>query len=130
MKKENVVIVASGPITRYSDKDLSEFREIIHEKLKKIEIDLTFLFESFYNVSNNGIDDTSPSFKQMLEEGGGILSKDNISNLISRKKRDVEELKQALVRIENKSYGFCTKTNGLIPKERLRLVPHATCVVR
>lgn len=110
---------------RYSDADLQEFRQLIQEKIDKAEKDLLLIKESFINDQNNGTDDTSPTFKA-FEEGAETLSKEQNSILAGRQEKFVRDLKHALIRIQNKTYGICRVTGKLIPKERLKAVPHAT----
>lgn len=110
---------------RYSDADLQEFKELIQGKIDKAEHDLVLIKESFINDQNNGTDDTSPTFKA-FEEGAETLSKEQNSILAGRQEKFVRDLKHALIRIQNKTYGICRVTGKLIPKDRLRAVPHAT----
>lgn len=110
---------------RYSDADLKEFKELIQSKIEKAEKDLMLIRESFINDQNNGTDDTSPTFKA-FEEGAETLSKEQNAILAGRQEKFVRDLKNALIRIENKTYGVCRVTGKLIGKERLRAVPHAT----
>ncbi len=110
---------------RYSAADLQEFKELIQAKIEKAEKDLSLIRESFINDQNNGTDDTSPTFKA-FEEGAETLSKEQNAILAGRQEKFVRDLKNALVRIENKTYGVCRVTGKLISKERLRAVPHAT----
>ena len=111
--------------TRYSDADLQEFKAIIQQKIEKAEKDLALLRESFINDQNNGTDDTSPTFKA-FEEGAETLSKEQNAILAGRQEKFIRDLKHALIRIENKTYGVCRVTGKLIDKERLKAVPHAT----
>ncbi|MEJ6735381.1 MAG: TraR/DksA C4-type zinc finger protein [Flavobacteriales bacterium] len=111
--------------TRFSDNELVEFREIIVNKIEKAEHDLELIKSAYMNDSNNGTDDTSPSFKG-FEEGSETLSKEENTQLALRQEKFIHNLKNALERIENKTYGICRVTGKLIQKERLRLVPHAT----
>ena len=111
--------------TRYTDDELQEFREIIQKKIDKAESDLKVLRENFANDRNNGTDDTAPTFKA-FEEGSDTMSKEANSQLALRQEKFIRDLRNALVRIENKTYGICRVTGKLIDKERLRLVPHAT----
>jgi DnaK suppressor protein len=111
--------------TRYSDKELAEFKELILEKLKEAQADYDLLKQTLSNEDNHGTDDTSPSFK-LLEDGSDVMSKEETAQLASRQEKYIINLKNALVRIENKAYGICRVTGKLIPKERLRSVPHAT----
>ncbi|MCK4561435.1 MAG: TraR/DksA C4-type zinc finger protein [Flavobacteriaceae bacterium] len=110
---------------RYSDKDLEEFRVIIERKIKLAEEDLALIESAFKNDSNNGTEDTSPTFKA-FEEGSETMSKEANVQLAIRQEKFIRDLKNALLRIENKSYGICRVTGDLIQKERLKLVPHAT----
>ena len=110
---------------RYNDADLQAFRQIIKDKIEKAEKDLQLIRESFINDQNNGTDDTSPTFKA-FEEGAETLSKEQNSILAGRQEKFVRDLKHALIRIENKTYGICRVTGKLIPKDRLKAVPHAT----
>lgn len=110
---------------RYSDSDLKEFKELIQQKIEKAEKDLMLIRESFINDQNNGTDDTSPTFKA-FEEGAETLSKEQNAILAGRQEKFVRDLKNALIRIENKTYGICRVSGKLIGKDRLRAVPHAT----
>ncbi len=110
---------------RYSDADLAEFKAIIQEKIRRAEEDLALIESSYKNDSNNGIEDTSPTFKA-FEEGSETMSKEANVQLAIRQEKFIRDLKNALLRIENKTYGICRVTGGLIQKERLKLVPHAT----
>ena len=111
--------------TRYSEADLQEFKAIIQQKIEKAEKDWALLKESFINDQNNGTDDTSPTFKA-FEEGAETLSKEQNAILAGRQEKFIRDLKHALIRIENKTYGICRVTGKLIDKERLKAVPHAT----
>lgn len=111
--------------TRYSDEELNEFKEIIEKKLVKAREDLKLLMEAYNYSDSHGTDDTSPTFK-LLDEGSQVLSKEENSRLAARQQRFINNLEQALIRIENKTYGICRATGKLISKERLRIVPHAT----
>lgn len=110
---------------RYSDKDLAEFKVLIQEKIKKAIHDLDLIKSAYMNDGNNGTDDTSPTFKA-FEEGSETMSKEANSQLAIRQEKFIRDLKNALIRIENKTYGVCRVTGKLIGKERLKLVPHAT----
>ena len=110
---------------RYSDKELEEFRTIIEEKISHAEIDLALIESTYKNDSNNGTDDTSPTFKA-FEEGSETMSKEANVQLAIRQEKFIRDLKNAILRIENKSYGICRVMGTLIRKERLKLVPHAT----
>ena len=111
--------------TRYSAEELQEFRDIIEKKLEEARKDYDILKSAFSNKDDHGTDDTSPTFK-LLEEGSDVLSKEETGQLASRQKKFIESLEAALVRIQNNTYGICRVTGKLIPKERLRIVPHAT----
>jgi len=111
--------------TRYSDEELLEFKEIILKKLEKAKADLIMLTDAYTNKNENDTNDTSPTFK-VLEEGNAVMSKEENSKLASRQEKFITSLENAIVRIENKSYGICRETGKLIAKERLRSVPHAT----
>lgn len=110
---------------RYSDAELEEFRAIILEKLEKARHDLELLTEAYTNSNDHDITDTSPTFK-VLEEGYQVNSKEENARLAARQEKFIQNLENALVRIENKTYGLCRATGKLISKERLRIVPHAT----
>ncbi len=110
---------------RYSDKDLEEFRGLIEEKIEKAKEDLDLLKSSYMNNGNNGTEDTSPTFKA-FEEGSQTMSKEANTQLALRQEKFIRDLKNALIRIENKTYGVCRVTGKLIQKQRLILVPHAT----
>ncbi len=111
--------------TRYSDADLAEFRVLIEEKIEKARADLELLKSSYMNDGNNGTEDTAPTFKA-FEEGSETMSKEANTQLAIRQEKFIRDLKNALVRIENKTYGICRVTGKLINKQRLLLVPHAT----
>jgi len=110
---------------RYADKDLNEFKVLIEEKISKAKSYLELLKSSYMNDGNNGTDDTSPTFKA-FEEGSETMSKEANTQLAIRQEKFIRDLKNALLRIENKTYGICRVTGKLISKERLKLVPHAT----
>ncbi|MCM1520779.1 MAG: TraR/DksA family transcriptional regulator [Lachnoclostridium sp.] len=111
--------------TRYSDEELQEFKEIILEKLAKAQKEYETLRGTINNSDGNDIADTSPTFK-VLQEGASTLSKEEAGQLAQRQMKFIQHLQNALIRIENKTYGICCETGELIPKERLRAVPHAT----
>ena len=113
---------------RYSDEELEEFRQIINEKLEIAQRYYDALKASLMNADNNSTDDTSPTYK-VLEEGANTLSKEETTRLAQRQMKFIQSLQAALVRIENKTYGICRETGKLIPKERLRAVPHATLCI-
>lgn len=110
---------------RYSDKELEEFKTLILEKIQKATAQLDLYKSAYMNDSNNGTDDTSPTFKA-FDEGSETMSKESNSQLAIRQEKFIRDLKNALIRIENKTYGICRVTGKLIKKERLKLVPHAT----
>jgi RNA polymerase-binding transcription factor DksA len=109
---------------RYSDEELDEFKVLIQNKIEEAKKDLETLKESLSN-KDNGTDDTSPTFK-LIEDGSDVLSKEETAQLAARQQKFINSLEAALVRIANKTYGICRQTGKLIPKERLRVVPHAT----
>lgn len=111
--------------TRYSDAELAEFKAIILDKLAKAKNDYDLLRSTITHAESNGTDDTSPTFK-ILEEGAATLSKEESGRLAQRQLKFIQHLEAALIRIENKTYGICRDTGKLIPKERLKVVPHAT----
>lgn len=111
--------------TKYSDEELAEFRELILAKLEAAKAEYDSLRASVTNTDGNDISDTSPTFK-IMEEGASTLSKEEVGRLAQRQMKFIQSLQAALIRIENKTYGICRETGKLIPKERLRAVPHAT----
>ena len=114
---------------RYSDEELAEFKEIILEKLAKAKSEYNTLRKVVMHNGTNDIEDTTPSFKTVEDDGALQLSKEEASQLAQRQYKFIQNLEAALVRIDNKTYGICRETGKLIPKERLRLVPHATLTV-
>ena len=110
---------------RYSDSDLEEFKALILDKIESAEKDLKRLRDSITQDSGNGTNDTYSAFKA-FEEGSETLSKESNSLLAQRQEKFIRDLKNALIRIENKTYGICRVLGKLIQKERLKLVPHAT----
>jgi len=112
-------------ITKYSDKDLKEFKSLIESKIKKAESDLALIKSAYMNDGNNGTEDTSPTFKA-FEEGSQTMSKEANTQLAIRQEKFIRDLNSALIRIINKTYGICRVTGKLINKKRLELVPHAT----
>lgn len=111
--------------TRYSDEELEEFRAIINEKLEVARQEYENYRAAVTNADGNDTVDTSPTYK-VLEEGASTLSKEEAGRLAQRQMKFIQNLQAALIRIENKTYGICRETGKLIPKERLRAVPHAT----
>jgi RNA polymerase-binding transcription factor DksA len=113
---------------RYSDEELLEFKEIITQKLEKAKTEFDILRSAITQSESNDTQDTSPTFK-VLEEGASTLSREEAGRLAQRQQKFINHLEAALVRIENKTYGICRETGKLIPKERLKAVPHATLSV-
>lgn len=113
------------PKNRYSDADLKEFKELIQNKLKEAHVDFDLLKGSLSHNDDHGTDDTGRTFN-MMEDGSETLSREEVAQLAARQEKFIQSLNAALMRIENKTYGVCRVTGKLIPKERLRLVPHAT----
>jgi len=111
--------------TRFSDKELAEFKEIINSKLKEAQEDLDLLKSSLSHKDDHGTDDTGRTFN-MMEDGSETLSREEMSQLAGRQEKFIQNLNNALIRIENKTYGICRVKGKLIRKERLKLVPHAT----
>jgi RNA polymerase-binding transcription factor DksA len=112
-------------VARYSDADLAEFKELIIKKINKAQADLDLIKSAYMNDLNNGTDDTSPTFKA-FEEGSETMSKEANSQLAIRQEKFIRDLRNALFRVENKTYGVCKVTGKLINKDRLLIVPHAT----
>ena len=115
--------------TRYSDEELAEFKAIIDDMLAKARAEYDTLRHVIMHNGSNDIEDTSPSFKTVEDDGAYQLSKEEASQLAQRQYKFIQNLEAALVRIENKTYGICRETGKLIPKVRLRLFPHATLTV-
>lgn len=126
--KDNAVSAETTKV-RYSDEELEEFRTIINEMLDKARKEYNTLRRVIMHNGSNDIEDTTPSFKTVEDDGAYQLSKEEASQLAQRQYKFIQNLEAALVRIENKTYGICRETGKLIPKERLRLVPHATLTV-
>jgi RNA polymerase-binding transcription factor DksA len=114
--------------TRYSDAELKEFKELILKKLTEAQKDFELLKSTLSHKDDHGTDDTSPTFK-LLEDGSDVLSKEETAHLASRQEKFIQNLQNALIRIENKTYGICRATGKLISKERLKSVPHATLAI-
>ena len=110
---------------KYSEEDLQEFKGIIEKKIARAEEDLALLKAAYKNDADNGTDDTSPSFKS-FDEGSDVMNKEANVQLAIRQEKFIRDLNNALMRIENGTYGVCRATGKLIQKQRLRLVPHAT----
>ena len=115
----------TGKKRAYTDKELERFKNIIIKKIDKAKQDLDLLKSAYMNDSDNGTDDTSPTFKA-FEEGSETMSKEANTQLALRQEKFIRDLKNALIRIENKTYGICRITGKLIKKKRLMVVPHAT----
>ena len=111
--------------TKYSKDELDEFKGIITEKLDTAKEDLQLLVDQISHKDDHGTEDTAPTFK-LMDEGSDVLSKEEINHLAGRQQKFVQSLENALIRIQNGTYGICRVTGKLIPKERLRIVPHAT----
>ncbi|WP_452222729.1 TraR/DksA family transcriptional regulator [Lacinutrix chionoecetis] len=117
--------MASENTVRYSDKELAGFKAIILEKIEHAKHDLELIKSAYMNDHNNGTEDTSPQFKA-FDEGSAVMSKESNSQLAIRQEKFIRDLKNALIRVENKTYGVCRVTGKLINPKRLELVPHAT----
>jgi RNA polymerase-binding transcription factor DksA len=113
---------------RYSDAELAEFKDLINNKLKEAQEHYALLIASLSHSDDHGTDDTGRTFN-MMEDGSETLSREEVAQLAARQEKFIQNLQNALIRIENKTYGVCRITGKLIPKERLRLVPHATMSV-
>jgi DnaK suppressor protein len=111
--------------TRYSDEELQEFKDLINRKLQEAQEDYQLLKGSLSHNDDHGTDDTGRTFN-MMEDGSETLSREEVAQLAARQEKFIQNLQAALVRIQNKTYGICRISGTLIPKERLRLVPHAT----
>ena len=110
---------------RYSDEELEEFKQLINAKIELAQREYQQIMDTLTGKDGNGVDDTMPTYK-VLEEGSMTQTKEELTNMAARQQKFIQGLKAALVRIENKTYGICRVTGKLIPKERLRAVPHAT----
>ena len=110
---------------RYSDEELAEFKQLIEAKLELARREYMQVMDTLTNRSGNDVDDTMPTYK-VLEEGSMSQTKEELTTMAARQQKFIQSLQAALVRIENKTYGVCRVTGKLIPKERLRVVPHAT----
>ncbi|MEN9699414.1 MAG: hypothetical protein RLZZ301_612 [Bacteroidota bacterium] len=110
---------------RYSDAELDEFKDLILKKLAEAQEDLDLLKGSLSHNDDHGTDDTGRTFN-MMEDGSETLSREEVAQLAARQEKFIQNLQAALLRIQNKTYGVCRVSGALIPKERLRLVPHAT----
>lgn len=114
--------------TRYTDEELEEFKQIILAKLELAQRDYKQMMDALMNRGGNDIDDTMPTYK-ILEEGSMTQTKEELTTMAARQQKFIQGLQAALIRIENKTYGICRVTGRLIPKERLRAVPHATLTI-
>lgn len=114
--------------THYTDEELEEFKAIILEKMALAKREYDQIMDELTHRSGNGIDDTMPTYK-VLEEGSSTQTKEELTNMAARQQKFIQGLQAALMRIENKTYGICRVTGELIPKERLRAVPHATLTI-
>ena len=114
--------------THYTDEELEEFKAIILEKMALAKREYEEIMDELTHRSGNGIDDTMPTYK-VLEEGSATQTKEELTNMAARQQKFIQGLQAALMRIENKTYGICRVTGKLIPKERLRAVPHATLTI-
>lgn len=114
--------------THYTDEELEEFKTIILEKMALAKREYDQIMDELTHRSGNGIDDTMPTYK-VLEEGSATQTKEELTNMAARQQKFIQGLQAALMRIENKTYGICRVTGKLIPKERLRAVPHATLTI-
>lgn len=110
---------------RYTDRELKEFKTLILGKLEEAKKDLGLLKASMSYQDDNGTEDTSPTFK-LMEDGSDVLTREETAQLAARQEKFIKHLEDALMRVENKTYGICRVTGKLIPKERLKVVPHAT----
>ena len=114
--------------THYTDEELEEFKAIILEKMALAKREYDQIMDELTHRSGNGIDDTMPTYT-VLEEGSATQTKEELTNMAARQQKFIQGLQAALMRIENKTYGICRVTGKLIPKERLRAVPHATLTI-
>ena len=125
MRFKSSLVMKKSVSKRYSDTELLRFKKIILKKMESAQRDLKLLKDSYSNASSNGTDDTYSSFKS-FEEGSQTLSKESNTMLAARQEKFIRDLQNALIRVENKTYGICRETGKLISKKRLVLVPHAT----
>jgi len=116
---------STSKVTGYSEDDLKEFKKIILSKLEEATSHYEFLKETLSGANDHGTDDTSPTFK-LLEDASDVSSKEETALHAIRTQKFIEQLQNALIRIENKTYGICSVSGKLIPKERLKSVPHTT----
>ncbi|MCM1290960.1 MAG: TraR/DksA C4-type zinc finger protein [Prevotella sp.] len=111
-------------LKRYSDAELEEFRVLIEEKLAKARNEYNALVGSYDDT--DGTENRGMSSSETMEESTTAAQKAEVKRLADRQLQFIQKLKAALVRIDNKTYGICRVTGNLIPKDRLRAVPHAT----
>lgn len=126
--QQKIIIMESGtnlPLTRYSDKELEEFKSLILSKIEIAKGELEAISSSLGTTNPNGTDDTGSAYQQ-LDDGSATLEKESIHQLAGRQKKFIEQLEAALIRIANNTYGICKVTGQLISKERLRAVPNTT----
>ncbi|MCS6822168.1 MAG: TraR/DksA C4-type zinc finger protein [Microscillaceae bacterium] len=109
--------------TRYSEAELQEFKEIIEKKLAQTRIELAYIKETLTKRNDSGIDGTISNSK-LLEDGADTAERESLNQLAARLQKFINQLELALIRIKNGTYGICIDTGKLIPKERLRVVPH------
>ncbi len=113
---------------RYSEEELEEFRGIINDKLEVARKSYNDMMRQLMNADSNSDNDTAPTYK-VLEEGTEAMEKEHLIQMAQRQQKFIQALEGALLRIENKTYGIDRITGELIPKDRLRVVPHATLSV-
>ncbi|MEX0968508.1 MAG: TraR/DksA C4-type zinc finger protein [Bacteroidia bacterium] len=124
MSEQNKASDAGKEKTRYSDQELQEFKGLINKKLDKARNELNYLQDSIKNSNESNNEDAG--VQNMMEEGTSTFEKEQQSQLAERQRKFIKNLEDALMRIENKTYGICQVTGKLISKERLRAVPHTT----
>ena len=120
-----LILNAMSEKKRYTDEELQEFKELILKKLELAKNDYQQMMDTLSNKAGNDVDDTMPTYK-VLEEGSLNQTKEELTTMAARQQKFIQSLQAALIRIENKTYGICRVIGKLIPKERLRAVPHAT----
>ncbi len=108
---------------RYSEEELKEFEELIAQKLEQSRKELNYIKQALSKRNDSGTDNTSGTSK-LLEDGADTTEKENLSQLAARQQKFTQQLENAMIRIKNGTYGICIDTGKLIPKERLRAVPH------
>ena len=113
---------------RYSEKELLQFRKVIMDKMEIAKMNREVLKNTFSRADDHGTEDTSPAFK-MMDNGSDVDGKEEIAQLALRQDKFIRDLQNALIRIQNKTYGICRITGQLIPKERLLSVPHTTLCI-